>query len=473
MSRLFLICLALSCFAFACCSATWLSEALQCQQYLSRDVTFDLVNVAQTHNSYNSRASGYKLAPNQHYTITEQLDLGVRALELDLHRISALNPPTRVCHGSQDTYDSCKSSNFVSCGVVGIVDYGASTGCFSDAQTWPDFLGEIAAWTSTHPNDFVTIWLESTGTIPASEINNAITAAFPTGVFTPGDLTSFGSYPTHEDLIAGNYRVFFAQKTETWNGVYVHDIDEWPGYPAKKIKYFQSSTCTSSNAGPTHPDPVQFGVFYGDESALLGIIDGPSDVGIVDETNAPQLFDCGYSAAFDLVSTRKLKSTVWSWDRSRPTTNTSLNCAAIGPNNVWYDENCNTALPFACQSDTDSNDWVISAQTGAWSASAGKCPSGYSFSVPSVSIQQYNLKIAKQTATTPTVWLKLNDQTTEGKWSRTVGSETGNLYCVSSGAIDTPDVDFTSTAASSESDGVQLHYSALILAISLFVVCLF
>ncbi len=47
--------------------------------------------------------------------------------------------------------------------------------------------------------------------------------------------------------------------------------------------------------------------------------DGEKDVGKLDETIAPGLYDCGYSGAFDNIGTKKLKSTVWSWDRSKPT----------------------------------------------------------------------------------------------------------------------------------------------------------
>jgi len=256
--------------------------------------------------------------------------------------------------------------------------------------------------------------------------------------------------------------------------VYVHNIDEWPGYPAKKVKYFQSSTCTSSNSGPTHPNPVQFGVFYGDESALLGVIDGPSDVGVVDETNAPLIFDCGYSAAFDFVGTKKLKSTVWSWDRSKPTSNATLNCAAIGSNNFWYDESCTVSLAFACQSTTNNLDWVISAQTGAWSSSAGKCPGGYAFAAPSLSIENFNLVKAKNSNGAAQVWLNLNDQTTEGTWSKIVGSPGGVTMCLSTGVMDTPDVDTTATATGGpNSSGIQLHFSVVVLALALFLASLF
>jgi len=255
------IVLVLACLTAVCSGQTWLGEALQCQQYLQKDLPFSLATVAQTHNSFNNPTKGYTLAPNQRRTITEQLDLGVRSIELDIHNIPALNPSVRVCHGSQSTYDSCRNKGFTFCNLVGIQDYGASTGCQSTALTVPETFSEISTWVRASSNQFVIVWFELEGIIDPAFINNAISTAFPSGsakVFTPQDLSDAGSYPTYEQLASNDFKIMFISEGNDFGGTWVHDISQWPGFPHKKIKFFQPSTCQSSSLGTAPPTPVQF-----------------------------------------------------------------------------------------------------------------------------------------------------------------------------------------------------------------------
>lgn len=84
---------------------SWVSRALASQYELGSDVGFVNAPLLGTHNSFNSVAEmGPTLEParaNQDLDLTDQLEVGVRSLELDLHRSAGAGGPVDrpvVCH---------------------------------------------------------------------------------------------------------------------------------------------------------------------------------------------------------------------------------------------------------------------------------------------------------------------------------------------------------------------------------------
>lgn len=92
-------------------------------------------------------------------TLTEQLDAGIRVLELDVNRINAclsifqifnvvlilccidlVTPPVLVCQGNENFYNICMSIGWAECGLV---NYGDATGCFSTDPTLNETLQEL------------------------------------------------------------------------------------------------------------------------------------------------------------------------------------------------------------------------------------------------------------------------------------------------------------------------------------------
>ena len=67
------------------------------QRELQADLPINQMGILWGHNIFNNRADGY-VFPNHKYSITDVLDLGVRALEFDPHLIGKR---IRLCHGSQ------------------------------------------------------------------------------------------------------------------------------------------------------------------------------------------------------------------------------------------------------------------------------------------------------------------------------------------------------------------------------------
>ena len=94
----------------------WARQALALQYELSSDVGYRDAPWVGTHNSFNSPAEvGNTVSagdPNQQITIVEQLDLGVRSIELDVHWFTRLNSAGKavvVCHarGASEGHAGC------------------------------------------------------------------------------------------------------------------------------------------------------------------------------------------------------------------------------------------------------------------------------------------------------------------------------------------------------------------------------
>lgn len=94
----------------------WARQALALQYELSSDVGYRDAPWVGTHNSFNSPAEvGDTLSsgdPNQQITIVEQLNLGVRSIELDVHwftRLGSSGKAVVVCHarGAAEGHAGC------------------------------------------------------------------------------------------------------------------------------------------------------------------------------------------------------------------------------------------------------------------------------------------------------------------------------------------------------------------------------
>ncbi|MBY0262575.1 MAG: hypothetical protein K2Q20_09540, partial [Phycisphaerales bacterium] len=76
-------------------------RAMKLQRELAADMPQDQALQLGSHNSYNSSAygAGYPL-PQHSYTLSQQLDLGLRALDLDIHVVPVAPGDLQVTHAT-------------------------------------------------------------------------------------------------------------------------------------------------------------------------------------------------------------------------------------------------------------------------------------------------------------------------------------------------------------------------------------
>jgi hypothetical protein len=87
--------------AVAAYASSWVHRALELQYELGNRLPFANAPWIGTHNSFNSMAYGYtpsRSDSNQKLSLTDQLRLDVRSLELDVHWV---NGEPQVCHGTE------------------------------------------------------------------------------------------------------------------------------------------------------------------------------------------------------------------------------------------------------------------------------------------------------------------------------------------------------------------------------------
>ena len=141
------------------------------------DRRFDQCTFIATHNSYTTPEDDYTTdGSNQPDSITDQLNYGVRVINLDtwLVRQKRVGPVlgwvweayTEVSGGTLDT--TVRNSRLVGQPLQVVVGHGLDMPVGADALhfdvAWPtltSYLDEIAAWVSKHPNDVVAIEFEN------------------------------------------------------------------------------------------------------------------------------------------------------------------------------------------------------------------------------------------------------------------------------------------------------------------------
>ena len=124
-------------------SASWVDDTLKRQREIDINAPLNEASFIGTHNSYNSKAYQIPLVryidPNHTLTIYDQLDAGVRSVELDAHWTlgSHFKKEILLCHG-QPTH----------------------LGCSAFDRPIEEGLTEIRNWLQKHPGEIVLLYIE-------------------------------------------------------------------------------------------------------------------------------------------------------------------------------------------------------------------------------------------------------------------------------------------------------------------------
>lgn len=111
----------------------WTDFALRNQENLGIDEPLNWVSRLATHNAYNAFKDGYHDG-NQYWSMTDQLRLGSRHFQLDLHWV---NNHLRLCHGE-----------------------ATGLGCTKTERLYAYGIKEIANWVNANPGEIMTIDFE-------------------------------------------------------------------------------------------------------------------------------------------------------------------------------------------------------------------------------------------------------------------------------------------------------------------------
>ena len=384
---------------------TWVPRALALQRGLDDGLPLQEELWTHTHNSYNSEAypptfSG--LDPNQLYSIGEQLRMGIRAIELDLHWAPSLDglpddggKAPIVCHGQAPAV-----------GPV-VVHAGCSTEVHMRVR-----LAEVADWLDANPNDVLMIYLENhldDDPLAHQRASEALEETLGGLVYRP---TSTGCQALPMDTSRAQIHATGARVILTGNcgpGAWTSWVFErgprWDeGSSPEGVDYPDYPACVAAERIPRNYAQNWIRTWH-DATWLGAMTDGGRVTAEIPAEEAVRMVRCGVNMiGFDNLQPfdPRLEALVWSWAPDEPSANAAGLCAATNAGGRFRAEDCGTqAHEFACVSPLGV--WSVQGPAGSWSDGPAACAAaGATFAVPRTG---YENELLKTVADGATVWL--------------------------------------------------------------------
>ncbi len=357
---------------------------LDLQYELAGDVPMRNAPWVFTHNSYNSPAEmGVALSPqdrNQNIPVVDQLDEGVRSLELDVHLF--LGRPV-LCHST-----------------------GPHLGC-STEKSFRQVLTQIRGWMNRNPRQVLLLYLEghldtAAGyDMGASDLDAVV-----------GDLVyrapSRGARCDPLPLEVTRRQIRAAGKRLLLMG----DCGEgsrWPAYVHDDRQRLTASTNAPfrdfPDCGPdyTRAEFDSRQVRYYEDATGLGAATG-SGHGRIAPPLVARMARCGVDlVGFDLLERGdpRLTAQVWSWAATEPAP--GRNCAIQGASGRWFARPCGERHRVACR---DAGGlWRIARRATARGAARACGRPGLLQAVPRTGYEGQRLLAAQKRAGAGAVWL--------------------------------------------------------------------
>lgn len=341
----------------------WVARALDLQRELDLDVPLTESLIAGTHNSGNSTAYDPSVTindANQVLSVTDQLRLGIRGLELDLHWTP--NPAGDPEEGFRAVVQCHGQSAATPAGSV-------HPGCSVD-RTFDDHLAELAAWLARPEaeGELVLLYLENQ--LDGAEAAHASAAAsieqhLGDLVYRPADGGGCQELPvarSKREILDSGARVLLTGNCGPggWNDLVFERGPDWDE-SGSSTDYLASSDCDTERAAGDYERT--FVRRYEDSTFLSLMVNGGSSIS---PEVAASMVRCGVNfPGFDQVhpGDERLPALVWSWRADADTDDPAAPCAAQGDDGRFGALPCTSVLPVACRT-TDG--WAVSSQRVPW-----------------------------------------------------------------------------------------------------------
>ncbi len=376
---------------------SWQYRALMLQSQIDLGTPLREASILMTHNSFNSDHYSNMFSyidPNQNHSVTEQLDLGVRLLELDAHWFSG---NLKVCHAGDD-----------------------HLGCSSYDGILEDRIAEINTWIRRpeHSDQVVFIYIEDHMDDHYGDASLILDKYFSDKIYAPSSCNA--AIPTSltkaDVLNAGKQIVMYggsysctATSGSNW-GSYVHGVF----FSTDNSGLSSVPDCLTSKFNPSYIAANITRVFE-DRTVLSDWFGSPPPP--IDAAYAKTLVDCGINIiSLDMLDDNDSRhgAIIWSWDINEPNDYANgEDCAVHKSNGKLNDVSCGNHYNFACLD--DAGDWQVSIATDSWSEGATICDNEFSgsFAMHKNGYQNYLLSQAQAGGST---WVNYSDRTQEGQW---------------------------------------------------------
>jgi hypothetical protein len=377
--------------------SSWTHRALGLQYALANDMPLRNAPWVGTHNSFNSIA---EMGPtvsdadsNQQLSLTDQLRIDVRSLELDLHwfpSVSDLLFAPVVCHAESQ-----------------------HEGCSIEKPLGP-VAGEIAAWLRSHRDQVLLLYLEdhlTAGIGKGDQHNKAVarlTSALGSLIYKPtgGGCQKLPLDLTRNEVLAAGAQVVLVSgcgTTAGWRGL----VFDWSDHVEERPKSYEGFP----GCGPDFTRDVYDSklVRYYEDSTWLttaGSLVGQSSVDDgIKPTTAFAMWSCGVDlVGFDQLrpDDGRLPSSIWSWGEGQP--GPTGDCAFVRADVRFESRPCTELHPAACR--FASGAWTVTEASTVFADAAASCAAaGAELSVPRTGHEWQLMRTATFAASGATPWL--------------------------------------------------------------------
>ncbi|KAF4318745.1 hypothetical protein BBO99_00005489 [Phytophthora kernoviae] len=420
--------------------SSWLNQTLSYQRDLAFSGKLCYAQIPATHNSAITLADGYgnrdqlfnaNLNPTKSYSylktnnqvlsLTDQLGIGVRWLEIDTHYF--LNDfHTGHCgnlgSNSIETFFSAFDGQL---SKYGTILWGPELlGCFpsvsgiktTDEITTRESMQEVMDWLKDNPMEFVFVYLDTGSDISRlnkyDDLNTLLSDVFgdlivpqsvlktlATGSWTSGSVSNF---------VEAGYRVLLLANDDT--GLAYSLSDFCGGHEVLSTDYIDTLPDSSRKI-----DGLQI---YGNDYFLRSYQAELRYISLSDEAELTNNFGTFLNSsnignfvrwnlnlvAPDMVDGAKMNAHAWSWAENEPSTTTSGAYVLMNTSGQWIASTSATKTYKACWSSSNL----------AWSVIdyANSCASGYTFSAPTDPYQNYLLYTVLTTKAITTASVVIN-----------------------------------------------------------------
>ena len=427
--------------AISAYEGSWVHRALSLQRDLSATAPLIEDQLPHTHNTFNSSAysiptdgsapSYYPTLtnqdPNQVYSISDQMNMDVRAIELDLHWVPSPYA-TAATHGYWVTMCHGDGQQVPNTGAT------VHVGCSYDRPA-QDGFAEVRRWLNAHKDQFLLIYLENqlydaspvaSATLAHNTAASLLASAFGSLIYKPAG-TSSGHCATlpytssRARMMATGARVLLVGNCGpgAWSSYVFQRGSTWDesGDPSS----YSASDCLHDRAlrGADSSFRREF-----EDSTFVSAATGGAPRPPMSPDNVSLMVRCGVNIiGMDQLRPQdgRLAALVWSWAPNEPSAAGS--CATQGSDGRFRAAGCGSTLAAACR--TPGGGWAVTATPVEWSDATSECAAEYPgsvFALPMNGFRNQQLQLA-HAARPAAVWL--NYAKVRGTWTAWAAPQPG------------------------------------------------
>jgi len=372
---------------------------------------------------------------DQYFSLTDQLNMGVRQLELDVHWVYG---DLRIsnCGGFKLRFIDLivRFLNKLAKQVGWSIRWDTSTiGCVpslsslpaSEQRTLEDSFQEIKIWLdkSENQNEFMILYLDDLPNLlewnKVSRLTDLVEEYFGDRLFRFSDYHETGWKLSINDMIKKGKQVLVTSRTDY-------------GEQMKESIFARDDVCDMSELNPVSFNPFPNCSFDGrrtDKGKLIrvsaselmyGPVNSKGEWGendfVLDETNIKDFVNCNVNLLSPArVEPRKMEAQIWTWAPGEPKIQSGSDCTALDLNlERWITVNCSESLPPACKNsasgipsiDRDGLDWSFGSPRSGINRTG--CPQGYRFKPPMNGFENSALLEEMRKTGQQRVWINYN-----------------------------------------------------------------